>query len=132
MDHNALPEKITKILLVEDEPHVTELVTFFLEKRGFEVASVADGTEVLNKVRSEKPHLIILDIMIPKLNGFEVCSRLKSDPELRLIPVLILSALVQKNEIEMGIRMGADLYMTKPFQNTELLHAIEKLLAKGS
>ncbi len=119
-----------KILLVEDEPSVVELMTILLRKRGYEVSSVIEGTEVLDEVRRAKPDLIILDIMIPKLNGFEVCSRLKADPELRGIPVLILSALVQKNEIEMGIRMGAEMYMTKPFQNTELLHAIQKLLAE--
>ena len=118
-----------KILLVEDEPSVVELMTIYLGKRGFEVTSVIEGTEVLEKVRSVRPDLIILDIMIPKLNGFEVCNRLKADAELKSIPVLILSALVQKNEIEMGIRMGAEMYMTKPFQNSELLAAIEKLLA---
>ena len=119
-----------KILLVEDEPNVIELMTIFLSRRGYEVANVIEGTEVLDKVRSLKPDMIILDIMIPKLNGFEVCSRLKSDPELRNIPVMILSALVQKNEIEMGIRMGADMYMTKPFQNSELISNIEKLISK--
>lgn len=118
-----------KILLVEDEPNVIELMTIFLSRRGFEIVNVVEGTQVLDEVRRTHPDLIILDIMIPKLNGFEVCSRLKADPGLRNIPVLILSALVQKNEIEMGIRMGADMYMTKPFQNSELLANIEKLLA---
>ena len=114
---------------MEDEPSVIELMNIFLGRRGFEVSGVVDGSLVLDEVRKVRPDIIILDIMIPKLNGFEVCSRLKADPELKNIPVLILSALVQKSEIEMGIRMGADMYMTKPFQNSELLANIEKLLA---
>ena len=117
------------ILLVEDEPSVIELMNIFLSRNGYKILNVLEGTEVVDKVRSAKPDLVILDIMIPKLNGFEVCSRLKADAELKNIPVLILSALVQKNEIEMGIRMGADMYMTKPFQNAELIQAIEKLLS---
>ena len=120
--------KLPKLLLVEDEPTVVELMTIFLGRRGYEVHNVVEGTEVMDKVRSLKPDLIILDIMIPKLNGFEVCSRLKADAALKNIPVMILSALVQKNEIEMGIRMGADMYMTKPFHNSELLANIEKLI----
>ena len=119
------------ILLVEDEPSVIELINIFLSRRGYEIFNVADGAEVINQVRAVKPDLIILDIMLPKLNGFEVCGQIKSDPALKHIPVMILSALVQKSEIEMGIRMGADLYMTKPFQNSELLANIEKLIKKG-
>ena len=121
---------MSKILLVEDEPSVIELMNIYLSRRGYEIFNVADGTEVMNQVRVVKPDIIILDIMLPKLNGFEVCGLIKSDPALKHIPVMILSALVQKSEIEMGIRMGADLYMTKPFQNTELLANIEKLLGK--
>ena len=124
------PAKKNTILLVEDEPSVIELMNIYLSRRGYEIFNVADGTEVMNQVRVVKPDIIILDIMLPKLNGFEVCGLIKSDPALKHIPVMILSALVQKSEIEMGIRMGADLYMTKPFQNTELLANIEKLLGK--
>ena len=120
-----------KILLVEDEPSIVELVTLTLKNNGYEVLSVMDGTKVIETARQNKPDLIILDIMIPKLNGFEVCRQIKTDEELKKIPVLILSALVQKGEIEMGIRMGADSYMTKPFQNKDLLNNIQKLLKKG-
>ncbi len=119
-----------KILLVEDEPNVIELMTIFLTRKGYEIHNVIEGTEVFDKVREIRPDLIILDIMLPKLNGFEVCSRLKSDPSLKNIPVMILSALVQKSEIEMGVRMGADMYMTKPFHNAELISNIEKLLGQ--
>lgn len=125
------PAKKNTILLAEDEPSVIELMNIFLSRRGYEIFNVEDGAEVLNQARAVKPDIIILDIMLPKLNGFEVCSRIKSDPALKHIPVMILSALVQKSEIEMGIRMGADLYMTKPFQNSELLANIEKLIKKG-
>ena len=118
------------ILLVEDEPSLIELMNIYLSRRGYRIVTVADGAEVMNQARSVKPDIIILDIMLPKLNGFEVCSLIKSDPALKQIPVMILSALVQKSEIEMGIRMGADLYMTKPFQNSDLLANIEKLLER--
>jgi DNA-binding response OmpR family regulator len=121
---------MNKILLVEDEPVVIELLKIYLEKHGFSIIHVSDGTDALNKVRGENPALIILDVMIPKLNGFEVCRLMKSDPVLKNIPIIILSALVQKKEIETGIRMGADLYMTKPFDNSELLSNIQKLLSK--
>ena len=124
------PSVKKKILLVEDELNVVELMNIFLSRRGYELKNVIEGTDVLDAVRSFRPDLIILDIMIPKLNGFEVCSLLKADPELKNIPVMILSALVQKNEIEMGIRMGADMYMTKPFHNVDLLANIDKLIAK--
>ena len=127
---DPIPAKKIKLLLVEDEPSVIELMNIYLSRRGYEIFNVADGSEVMDKVRSLKPDLVILDIMLPKLNGFEVCSLIKSDPALKNIPVMILSALVQKTEIEMGIRMGADLYMTKPFQNSELLANVEKLLGK--
>jgi DNA-binding response OmpR family regulator len=117
-----------KILLVEDEPILAQLVSLFLQKSGYRVVHVDDGSKVIETVKKEMPDLIILDVMIPKLNGFEVCQKLKKDKKLKLIPVLILSALVQRGEIEAGIRMGADLYMTKPFQNSELLENIQELL----
>ena len=129
MSQEAKPKK--RILLVEDEPSVIELINIFLSRRGYGIFNVMDGAEVMNQVRIVKPDIVILDIMLPKLNGFEVCSQIKSDPALKHIPVIILSALVQKSEIEMGIRMGADLYMTKPFQNSELLANIEKLISRG-
>ena len=120
-----------KILFVEDEPTIIELITILLQRHQYEVIHVGEGDLVLAKVKEVRPDLIILDIMIPKLDGFEVCRQIKSDEGLKKIPIIILSALVQKGEIEMGIRMGADLYMTKPFQNANLLGNIEKLLKEG-
>lgn len=119
-----------RILLVEDEASLIELLDLVLSNCGYKISSVTDGSQVLDRVRQEKPDLIILDIMLPKLNGFEVCQRIKTDPELKHIPILILSALVQKGEIELGIRMGADIYVTKPFQNSHLIEAIETLLRR--
>ena len=119
-----------KIFLVEDEPSIIELVTLVLVNRGHEVVTLTDGSEVVERVRREVPDLIILDIMIPNLNGFHVCQQIKTDANLKKIPILIVSALVQKGEIEMGIRMGADIYITKPFQNRQLLEAVDKLLQR--
>lgn len=130
MTDQTEPKKRPKILLVEDEVSIIELVTLMLERKGYEVFSVIEGSEVIDRIRKVLPDVVILDIMIPKLNGFEVCGQIKADEKLKDIPVLILSSLVQKAEIEKGIRAGVDLYMTKPFQNKDLMDNIEKLIRK--
>jgi DNA-binding response OmpR family regulator len=119
-----------RILLVEDDQSLIELLDLVLTNSGYAMTSVTDGSHVFDRVSAEKPDLIILDIMLPKLNGFEICQRIKTTPFLKHIPILILSALVQKDEIELGIRMGADIYITKPFQNHHLLEAVETLLKR--
>src|SRR5262245_15722948 len=99
MSDSGFAESAGKILLVEDEPSIIELVAMFLEREGYKVVNVAEGTSVIEAVRKVHPDIVILDIMIPKLNGYEVCKNLKADPKLKDIPILILSALVQKGEI---------------------------------
>jgi len=122
-------EKV-KILIVEDEAEMREAIKLRLEANQFEVITAADGSEGLSKARTEKPNLIILDIMLPKLHGFRLCRMLKFDENYKNIPVIILTAKTQKTDINRGKEMGAEAYITKPFKSEELLAEINELLAK--
>jgi len=117
-----------KILVVDDEPFLVKALQIRLEHEGYEVISAYDGLEGLNKAREEKPDLIILDVMMPKKNGYQVCQELKSDDQYKYIPIIMLTAKGQKTEKEWGERTGADVYITKPFEDKELLAEIKKLL----
>ncbi|PIS31362.1 two-component system response regulator [Candidatus Saganbacteria bacterium CG08_land_8_20_14_0_20_45_16] len=107
-----------------------EAIKLRLEANQFEVITAADGSEGLSKARTEKPNLIILDIMLPKLDGFRLCRMLKFDENYKNIPVIILTAKTQKTDINRGKEMGAEAYITKPFKSEELLAEINELLAK--
>lgn len=124
-----MSEKV-KILIVEDEAEMREAIKLRLEANQFEVITAADGSEGLSKARTEKPNLIILDIMLPKLDGFRLCRMLKFDENYKNIPVIILTAKTQKTDINRGKEMGAEAYITKPFKSEELLAEINELLAK--
>lgn len=123
-----------KVLLIDDEPEIIETVKFLLGLKNFEVVAAMDGVEGLEKAKSEKPDLILLDLILPKLNGYEVCARLKRDPDTKDIPVLILTARDEAESILRAYRAGADEYIVKPFTTTVLLEKINKHLpaAKGS
>ncbi|MDH5186088.1 MAG: response regulator transcription factor [bacterium] len=119
-----------RILVVDDEPKVVTVIQRRLESAGYEVLAAYDGNEALSKARSENPDLIILDLILPKLNGYQVCAILKRDKSYKPIPILILTARSQEEDIEEGMRVGADEYLTKPFKNEVLLAKIEELLSK--
>jgi DNA-binding response OmpR family regulator len=119
-----------RILVVDDEARVMTVIQKRLESAGYEVLTAMDGNEALIKARSERPDLIILDLILPKLNGYQVCSILKRDSYYKQIPIIMLTARTQERDIEEGMRVGADAYMTKPFKNEALLAQIEQLLAK--
>lgn len=119
-----------RILVVDDEARVLTVIQKRLESAGYEVITAMDGNEGLAKARAEKPDLIILDLILPKLNGYQVCSILKRDTYYKQIPILMLTARSQERDIDEGMRVGADAYMTKPFKNEALLAQIEQLLAK--
>jgi DNA-binding response OmpR family regulator len=123
------PEK-KRVLLVEDEPHMVELLKFRLVENHYEVATAGDGYAALNQVRSFKPNLVILDLMLPKIDGYTICRLLKSNEEYRLIPVMILSARSTDEDVRRGLAMGADAYMTKPYDPPALLGKIKELLAR--
>lgn len=117
-----------KILLVDDERDLVETVTFRLEAAGYEVVSGFDGQEGLDKAKKENPDLIILDLMLPKMDGYKVCRMLKFDEKYKKIPIIMFTARAQETDKNMGKEVGADAYITKPFEPKELLGKIQELL----
>lgn len=120
-----------KVLLVDDEEDFVDIVRTRLESNGFEVAVAYDGEEALEKVKEEKPDIIILDIVIPKVNGFDVCRKLKNDQAYKGIPIIMLTAKFQANDIKFGEAVGANAYITKPFEPQILVDKMYELLKKN-
>lgn len=119
-----------RILVVDDEEDILKVLRFRLEANNYEVLVASDGQEGLNKARSEKPDLMILDLMLPKLDGYKVCRMLKFDEVYKAIPIIIFTARTQKKDEELGMEMGADAYIFKPFESEILLDKIRELLNK--
>jgi two-component system alkaline phosphatase synthesis response regulator PhoP len=119
-----------RILVVDDEIYIVHILDFSLGMEGYEVLTALDGEQALERVRSEKPDLIVLDIMMPKLDGYEVCRAVKSDPNTRNIPVILLSAKGRNVDQKMGFDVGADDYITKPFSPRKLVERINSLLGQ--
>ena len=117
-----------KILLVEDDASVLAVTKKRLEIEGYEVVTAIEGLDGLNKARSEKPDLIILDLMLPNLNGHQICAMLKHDSKYRDIPVIMLTSRFQKKDVDDGLKAGADAYVTKPYDAGVLLSHIKTLL----
>ncbi len=120
------------VLLVEDEPHIVRLVTYILEKEGFTVVTARGGEEALTRAAAERVDLVLLDLMLPEMNGYEVCQHLKQDARTRDIPVVVLSARAQPREVERGYQMGAVGYITKPFEPSTLSAHIKGALARDT
>src|SRR2546426_11823177 len=116
---NASPQRRGRVLVVEDEPDVAELIRYNLVKEGWEVLTASSGAEALKRVREAHPDVVLLDIMVPHLNGWEVCRRLKEDPETRAIPVIMVTGRVEEGDKVLGFELGADDYVTKPFSPRE-------------
>lgn len=119
-----------RILLVEDEEDLRKMLKFRLEGLNYDVAEAADGLEGLNKARTSKPDLIIMDLMLPKMDGYKVCGLLKPDARFSKIPIIMFTARAQENDKEMAKEVGADAYITKPFEPEVLVGKIEELLAR--
>jgi DNA-binding response OmpR family regulator len=117
-----------KILLIDDEEDIVHLVEFRLKAAGYEVISAFDGQSGLDKARSENPDLIILDLMLPKMDGYKVCRMLKFDEKYKHIPVIMFTARAQDNDKKTGEEVGADAYVIKPFEPQMLLGKIAELL----
>jgi DNA-binding response OmpR family regulator len=117
-----------KILVVDDEVYIVHILEFSLRMEGYEVATALDGEQAIEKVASERPDLIVLDIMMPKLDGYDACRRLKANPETNHIPVILLSAKGRNVDQKMGIDAGADDYITKPFSPRKLVEKINTML----
>jgi twitching motility two-component system response regulator PilH len=117
-----------KILVVDDSPTDLRLVTTPLQKSGYEVVTASDGEEALEKAGREHPGLIVLDIVMPKKNGFQVCRQLKTTPATRDIKILLLSSKSQASDRFWGLKQGADGYLTKPFSDEDLIASVGQLL----
>ena len=118
------------VSVVDDEPNICRSLSFVLRKGNYHVVEARNGEEALAAVREHKPDLVFMDVMMPKLNGFDVCAAIKQDPDLRSTRVILLTAKGQDSDREVGTRAGADAYMTKPFSPTKILERARELLAR--
>jgi DNA-binding response OmpR family regulator len=121
---------MAKIVIAEDEPDIRDLITFTLRFAGYEVIAGSNGEEGYALTKQEKPDLVMMDVRMPKLTGYEACKRIKADPELAHIPVIFLSAKGQESEISSGLEAGAEEYLLKPFAPDQLTEQIRSVLAK--
>ena len=117
-----------RVLIAEDEPNIVVSLEFLMEQRGYEIRTVANGNDALRVAREFRPHLLLLDIMLPLKNGFEVCQVIRESPELKLVKIIMLTAKGRETEVAKGLALGADAYITKPFATRELLEAVKRLL----
>jgi len=118
-----------RIVLAEDEPNIVVSLRYLLGRAGFEVDVRANGREALDAILAAPPDVVILDVMLPEIDGFEILRRLRADPRGADLPVLMLTAKGQREDRERALSAGADLFVTKPFSNADLLAAVEKLAA---
>ena len=117
----------TRVLIAEDEANIVESLSFVLRRDGYEVFSALDGEAALAHVRNDRPDMMILDVMLPKLNGFEVLKRIRADPALKTMPVIILTAKGQAQDRRMAEELGVDSFMTKPFSNRDIVAEVQRL-----
>ncbi|UCH12036.1 MAG: response regulator [Candidatus Omnitrophota bacterium] len=119
-----------RILLIEDEKDMVYAITLELQANNYEVLTAYNGMEGLEKAKKEKPDLIILDLMLPKMDGYKVCGLLKADTRYNKIPIVMFSAKAQEEDMKLGKELGADAYITKPFESQVLLRKIKELLGE--
>jgi DNA-binding response OmpR family regulator len=117
-----------RVLVVDDEPNIAKIVKKQLEVSGYDVIVAVDGEMALTKIREEHPEVILLDVMLPKRNGYEVLGILKQDEQLKHIPVMMLTARAQQQDQQASLEHGADAYLAKPFQLEELVEQVKALL----
>jgi DNA-binding response OmpR family regulator len=117
-----------RILIVDDEPSIVISLEFLMRREGFEVSAARDGEEGLAAIRTQRPDLVILDVMMPRLNGFEVCEAVRADPALADVRILMLTAKGREAEVRKGLALGADAYIPKPFSTHELVGRVHTLL----
>lgn len=118
-----------KILIVEDEESLLKLESILLTSKGYHVEGVADGRAALEAVKNLEPDLVLLDIMLPEIDGFEVCRRIKEDPSTKHIPVIMLTAKKSREDMARGEQVGADWYITKPFKSAMVIETIQRFIS---
>ena len=119
-----------RILVVDDEIYIVHILEFTLTMEGFDVITAADGDEALRRIEQDRPDLVVIDIMMPRLDGYEVCRRLRQDEDWRELPIILLSAKGRPIDRETGLSLGADDYIIKPFSPRRLLEKIRGLLER--
>lgn len=118
-----------KILIVDDEIHIVNILKFNLKKAGFDIITASNGEEALKILETEKPDVILCDVMMPKVTGFEVCQKVKADEKLKKIPFILLTAKGQEIDKDIGLKYGADFYLTKPFSPKNIVDKITEILS---
>lgn len=121
-----------KVLIVDDEPNIVLSVEFLMQREGHEVATAGDGQEALDMLAETRPDLMVLDVMMPRKNGFEVCEAVRADAQFARLPILMLTAKGREAEMKKGLSLGADAYITKPFSTHELVAKVNELLSRDS
>ena len=119
-----------KLLLVDDEPNILLSLDFLMRKNGFQVLLARNGTEAMQLLHEQTPDLVILDIMMPDVDGYQICQFIKGDTKLKSTKVIFLSAKSKESDIAKGLELGADAYMTKPFANKALLEKVKELVSQ--
>jgi twitching motility two-component system response regulator PilG len=128
MADSHFPASNRTIMVVDDNPDLVDILRMMLESKGFNVRCASSGKELFAGLEELKPDLILLDIMMPQMDGLEVLTRLKEDPSIPFIPVILLTAKVHHEDIQRGYKMGAEYYITKPFTSTQVLDGINLIL----
>ncbi len=119
---------MAKIVIAEDEPDIRDLITFTLQFAGHQVIATANGVEAVQAVENERPDLVLMDVRMPKMSGYEACRALKNNPETASVPVVFLSAKGQESEVQEGLAAGAIAYILKPFSPDELISRVQEIL----
>lgn len=119
---------MSKILVADDEPHILRLVSFTLSNHGFEIVTASDGSAAVEAAETEQPDLILLDVMMPVMNGYDAAKKIRENPKTRHIPIVMLSAKSQQREIAEGLDCGASEYICKPFTPKDLVQKVSELL----
>jgi DNA-binding response OmpR family regulator len=121
-----------RILIVDDEPNLVLALEFLMKKEGYEIRAAADGEKAVKAAEEYRPDLILLDVMMPRMDGYEVCQHIRANPELRDVAIVMLTAKGREVEREKGLALGADLYITKPFSTREVVRKVKEILAAKS
>lgn len=121
-----------RILAVDDEPNIVRLIQVNLERQGYQVETANNGAQALAKIRASRPDLLVSDVMMPEMDGFELLSNIRRDPLLQDLPVIMLTAKAQDANVMEGYQRGADMYLTKPFNPIELIQFVKRILSSAS